>query len=394
MAQRIKRIGLYLSAHPHEGGTYQYNLSMIDALRALPTDEYRITAYYLVPSWQNILPKEWTHRCVARTFLHKVLNRFYKMLDTSQESWRRFPALFNPIIRTINRDRCDVVLYPSQDAVAYQTSVKSLVAVHDLMHRYESHFEEYRTGDYAYEVRERHYSNITKYADGIMVDSTIGKEQVVESYQCSTDKVHVLPFVPPTYLLESQEIDMCAKYRLPQRFIFYPAQFWEHKNHTTLLQALYLLREQGETIPLVLVGSKKNNYDRVVQALADLRLQEHVHILGYVSNDEMYSLYKQAVAMVFVSCAGPTNIPPIEALLLGCPLIVSNKYAMPEQVGSAALLVDPLSPEEFAQNILHIWHSCYLREQLKQSGFHQIQSWTQKHFNERVKTIIDHVIEK
>jgi glycosyltransferase involved in cell wall biosynthesis len=198
--------------------------------------------------------------------------------------------------------------------------------------------------------------------------------------------------VPPTYLLASQEIDMRAKHGLPKRFIFYPAQFWEHKNHITLLKALRLLHDRGEDISLVLVGSKKNNYERVVQAIADLHLQQYVHVLGYVSNDEMYSLYKQADAMVFVSCAGPTNIPPIEALLLGCPLIVSNKYAMPEQVGSAALLVDPLSADDIAQNICHIWHSTDAREKLKQAGFQQIQSWTQQHFNERVKTILDHVI--
>jgi hypothetical protein len=65
---------------------------------------------------------------------------------------------------------------------------------------------------------------------------------------------------------------------------------------------------------------------------------------------------------------------------------------MPEQVGEAALLIDPLLPEEIARSIHRMLHDVDMRKQLTQEGLKKIQSWTQQHFNERVKTILDRVI--
>ena len=61
---------------------------------------------------------------------------------------------------------------------------------------------------------------------------------------------------------------------------------------------------------------------------------------------------------------GPTNIPPLEAMALGCPVAVSNKYAMPEQVGDAGLLFDPDSPEEIAKCIKAMWLDDKLRQKM------------------------------
>ena len=80
---------------------------------------------------------------------------------------------------------------------------------------------------------------------------------------------------------------------------------------------------------------KKNNFNAIIKLIEKYNLTSNIIILGYVSDQELLSLYKSAIAMVFPSLIGPTNIPPMESLLLGCPLIVSNAYAMPEQVVQA-----------------------------------------------------------
>ena len=56
---------------------------------------------------------------------------------------------------------------------------------------------------------------------------------------------------------------MLAKYRLEPGYLFYPAQFWPHKNHITLLAALALLRERGITERLVLCGSDRSGRDKI-----------------------------------------------------------------------------------------------------------------------------------
>ena len=80
---------------------------------------------------------------------------------------------------------------------------------------------------------------------------------------------------------------------------------------------------------------------------------------------------------------GPTNIPPLEAMALGCPVAVSNKYAMPEQVGESGLLFNPDSPEEIAECIRKIWNDDELRMKMKELGYERINKWGQKEFENK-----------
>ena len=121
---------------------------------------------------------------------------------------------------------------------------------------------------------------------------------------------------------------------MPPKYIFYPAQFWKHKNHINLIKAIRILQTELEDIQLVLVGSEKNNYQEVKRVIRDNGLERYVTTLGFVSDGKMVYLYKHAVGMVMPTYFGPTNLPPLEAMALGCPVAVSNNYAMPEQIGS------------------------------------------------------------
>ena len=88
---------------------------------------------------------------------------------------------------------------------------------------------------------------------------------------------------------------------------------------------------------------------------------------------------------------GPTNIPPLEAMALGCPVAVSDKYAMPEQVGDAGLLFNPNSPKEIAECIRKLWCDNALRQNMIKKGYKRVCRWTQKEFGERLKMILDRI---
>ena len=110
--------------------------------------------------------------------------------------------------------------------------------------------------------------------------------------------------------------------------------------------------------------------------------------MGYVSNEEMASLYKNAVAMVFASLIGPTNIPPVEAMIMGCPLVCSNAYGMPEQVGDGALLMDPKDPSDMAEKIELVWRDVQIRKTLINFGLQKIKEYSQAEFNKKLENIV------
>ena len=215
------------------------------------------------------------------------------------------------------------------------------------------------------------------------MDSEVGKQHVLECYGDGIselgNKIRILPFIPSDYIYEAEDIEELP-YSIFSKYIFYPAQFWTHKNHTRLLQAIQKLKEKGIIINLVLVGSEQNNEQTVENMIEQYGIQDQVKILGYVNNLEMVYLYKHARALVMPTLLGPTNIPQLEAFVLHCPVATSRIYAIPEQVGDAALLFDPLNVEEIAHCIERLWVDDELCQELINKGQKKAEAWGQQEF--------------
>ena len=129
------------------------------------------------------------------------------------------------------------------------------------------------------------------------------------------------------------------KYRLLPGYFYYPAQFWAHKNHIRILEALSILRDERGLAPTVVFSGKDyGNLPWVQRAIAERGLAQQVKVLGFVPSMDVRGLYEGAAAVVMPTYFGPTNLPPLEAWSAGTPLIYSAHLAA--QVQDAALLVD------------------------------------------------------
>jgi glycosyltransferase involved in cell wall biosynthesis len=381
----VPHVGVHLDVVPHHGGAFQYVESVVRGLAPLGARGWRLTAFARHRAWRAALPPEFECVVRERTPIASMPSAILRRLDGSCRGARRAGRL-DPLVRRIDAAGCDLVLFPSQEGAAYATAARTLVTIHDLMHRYERHFDEYRGREY--DRRERHYRCVCATAAGILVDSDLGKRQVVESYGVSPDRIFVLPYAASEDLERGAACDVRAKYGLERPYVFYPAQFWEHKNHVPLLEAIHALRARSIDVGLVLCGAPKNGYRRVVRRIRELGLGAYVRILGYVPAADVPALYRGAAATAFVSSIGPTNIPPLEAMRLGSPLVVSNAYAMPDQVGDAALLVDPRNPADIAEKLASVLTDAPLRRTLVERGLARSARWTQARFGERLRQIV------
>ena len=377
-----KRVGLFLAIEPTWGGAFQYDLSILDAAAQFPRDEIEVVIGYSHSSWLHYLE----HYKFKKIFVPLgYWGRFFGQLlhcsGISTSLWRAVSPYFHPTVRTIMREKCDLWIFPSQDPWGYLAPVPAIATIHDLMHRYERRFPEIGTS-WQFAWREWHFKNTCRWSDGILVDSLLGKQHVIDSYQIDPARLHVLPFIAPSYLDESlSDVNNTLEMQLPKKFLFYPAQFWEHKNHKSLVKALSLLKSRFHDIKLVLAGAKKNEYTSIQNLVAQLGLVDDVMFLGYVSDSEMGLLYQLARAMIMPTFSGPTNIPPLEAMRSGCPSAVSNIYAMPEQTKGAALLFDPESVEDMASVMAKLWEDDVLCAELSERGKIVSSEWTKEHFD-------------
>lgn len=393
-ARMKKRIGLFLDCAPHDGGAFQYNQAMIDAVAALPADRFSVVFGYTSDTWLKYLsPYNLRSVFIHHGFLSRAVSLAWTRMGMPMAPWRKFCRYFHPIARALLKEKCDLWIFPSPTAKSFQIAVPALVSIHDLMHRYERRFPESAAGcQYAY--RERNYANICRWAKGILVDSEIGRRHVCESYDIAEDRLYVLPYIVPNYMLAANPPpDFDTRYPLPAKFIFYPAQFWEHKNHKGLIEAIRINKVKIPDLRLVLVGSPKNAYETVVELVHRHNLADDVIFLGYVPDDDMPELYRRARALIMPTFYGPTNIPPLEAFVAGCPVAISGIYGIPEQVGDAALLFDPKSDEEIAECIYRLWTDDHLCAELKEKGAIRASRWGQKQYNERFVQIISQVVE-
>ncbi len=386
----MKRIGLFLGVEPHAGGMFQYAQSLLDALRMLPEDAYAVEVACAVPSWRPVLvayefPVTWLKAARLGLFLADatMAARLPGALT------RAMSAIGNPLSWQVSR-RCDLWIFPAQDAIGYQLRRPALVSVHDLMHRYEPHFPEVVKGR-RFATREHRFNNLTRWAKAVLVDSGVGKTHVVESYGISPDKVYPLPYIPSRRIANGNAganwFD--ERYRLPPKYLFYPAQFWAHKNHVRLIAAAAALRKRCPDIHLVFTGSLCHTYETVLAETQRLGMGDRVTFVGYVPDDDLAEFYRRARALVMPTFFGPTNIPPLEALACDCPVAVSRIYGMPEQLGEAALYFDPKSLDSIADALQQLWCDDLVCERLKRAGREKLSLWNERHFAARLHEILD-----
>lgn len=381
-----KKIAVVLYTEPEWGGGHQYAVTIMECLCKERDGNICIVAICAGRFW-----KKW---CKERGI--RILSTSWFSFNEEEQVFHvKFPLLsriyctyMTELGRKIQEEKVDAVLCTTQGVFIPNLNTKVIAPVHDLMHRYESRFPEVKS---EYKERELIFISKAKYTWSILVDSKVGKKQFIESYLIHMKNKHPrivsLPFIVPKHIFECKE----KAIEVPKKYVFYPAQFWKHKNHLNLIKAVQILLKDVSDIHLVLVGSEKNNMKNIKRYISENRLDNYITIKGFVSNENITYLYKHAVGLVMPSYFGPTNIPPLEAMALGCPVAVSNKYAMPEQVGDAGLFFNPDSPFEIAECIKKMWCDNELRKQMVRNGYKRINKWTEKEFSDRLWKIIDHI---
>jgi PAS domain S-box-containing protein len=423
------RIGILPNLYPAGGGVYQYSQNVLRALNgcgengsddefvlltddpgdprliSLKQDGWEIRRFVTIPLRQHVF-------CGIRRMLgegphREALRWLRKQLITFRSNpIRRLPdpdvIRHRPALRRrIRRCKLDLVLYPHPRPVSFESGVPYLMAVHDLQHRLQPEFPEV-SADGEWEYREYLFRNGCRYATLILADSDVGKEDVLNfygAYGITADRVKVLPYLPATYLtvdvLDTDRERVRTIYDLPDQYFFYPAQFWPHKNHARLVQALRLLKtEYHIDAPIVFCGSHdgqilERTYNEVMSLRSSLGIGRDVRYLGYIPEEDMSALYSGAVALVMPTFFGPTNIPVLEAWSVGCPVLTSDIRGVREQVADAAVLVDPRSVESMAEGMCRLWTDENLRRELMDAGRRRLSSYTPDDFRNRLIEILE-----
>jgi glycosyltransferase involved in cell wall biosynthesis len=265
--------------------------------------------------------------------------------------------------------------------------------VWDLAHRVYPFFPEVSLyGEFG--RREDMFRRYLQRATYIIAPNEAGKKEIIAFYQVAEDRVRLIHHPTPTFALEGNPHPdpqgFLSQLGIDRDFLLYPAQLWPHKNHVLLLLMLDILRkEHGENLQLVLTGSDRGNFSFLTRKIAQLGLQKQVVLAGFVSQPDLVALYQKAVALVYPSFFGPENFPPMEAFALGCPVIAAQIPGAKEQMGDAAILLDPTNPALWSQSVMLLRQDASLRQSLINKGKKRAFGFTPDDFAREMLYLFD-----
>jgi len=259
-----------------------------------------------------------------------------------------------------------------------QCSVPQVSVIWDLSHRNVSLFPEISHAGQR-ETREKHFTLLTKNVDRIITGTERGIWEISHYYGYDPSNIwriqHPTPSLGP--LLREVKNDP-ARHR---KTALYPAQFWAHKNHITLIKAWEKLAHTMKEPPrLVLVGKDYGNEAWARKKARECGIENLVEFRGFIPREELVALYKLADVLVYPSVFGPENLPPLEAMSMGCPVIVSNYPGAREQCGDAALYVEPLDSNGWAEAVKTVLTDQGLSSRLVELGKCRASSFTSDDF--------------
>ncbi len=379
------RIGIFLPQfEPESGGGYTFPTTILDELYNIRTD-HDFFVFYYGSRMQEIGHVKFVPLSLFQpTLFKKAMQFFRKVVNKSS-----ITKIKGPLNRAAKQYQIDLMWFitPTYEPV----DVPFVFTVWDLQHRLQPFFPEVSKVGWDWDSRERHYRDILPRATFVLTGTEAGKEELVRFYGVADDRIRLLLHPTPDFALRLKgSSKTTSKLKLPKRFIFYPAQFWPHKNHLTLLKALQLLNDKKKLdIHLYLSGSDKGNMKYIKQAAAAMGLADKVHFLGFVSEEDLVHLYKNALALTYVTLFGPENLPPLEAFALGCPVVASRVSGSDEQLGSAAYLVKPTDPAAIAEAVAELAGNNKLRQQLIARGFKRAANWTSGHYVRGILQLIE-----
>lgn len=273
---------------------------------------------------------------------------------------------------------CDVVHFPFQ--YFERTRVPCIYNPHDLQHRHLPEF--FSRAEIA--RRDSLHQTACRMATVVAAESFAARSDIIEQYALPAEKVLAILRGAPTLFYRNPVPDDLQQvrrhYGLPERFMFYPAQYWPHKNHVRLLQSLALLRERhGLGAHLVCTGRPAHDWPRVRQRTRELKLDHQVSFLGYVEARHLRALYRMADFVIMPTLFEGGGFPLLEAFQEGAPVACSSVTSLPEYGGDAVLLFDPMSLDAMAEAIRTLWCNPEVRESLRKRGTLRAQqfSWDQ-----------------
>jgi glycosyltransferase involved in cell wall biosynthesis len=343
-------------------GNETYAANLVEALAEVDA-ENRYTVYVTKVEAERRFAGRWPRVAVRRTLPHTPLVRIPVTL--SAELRRRPVDLLHVQYTAPPFAPCPVV-----------------VTVHDLSFE---HLPE------TFKRRSRVQLRLTvrrtaRAAAHVIAPSEYTRQDLIKSYGLDPARVSVVPLAAAAHFRPVEDAGELGRvrerYRIAGDYILAVGSIQPRKNLARLVRAYAdLRRARGRSnLPqLVLVGRQAWLYGETLRAVEESGARDSIILTGYVSEADLPALYTGALCFVYPSFFEGFGLPPLEAMRCGVPVLAGDLTSLPEVVGDAGLLVNPLDTGALARALARLVDDADLRRDLRERGLDRARSFDWRH---------------
>jgi glycosyltransferase involved in cell wall biosynthesis len=292
--------------------------------------------------------------------------------------------------RALRKFKADVFLSPD-GICSLTTGVPQVIVIHDLAYlHYPGSLPR---------AQQRYYRSQTprfiRKAKCIVTVSDCSRKDILAHYPHADGKIMVVPnaadasFVP---------LDWGEKERVRERFtegkeyFLYTGSIHPRKNLINLLKAFSVFKKRQQTgMKLVLAGRLAWQHEEFTEALSRYKYRHDVILTGFLPRQDLRQLMGGAYALVYPSLWEGFGLPLLEAMQSGVPVLCSNTGALPETAADAALLFNPLDPEDISKQLSRIYIDETERSRLVERGLERCRLFSWERSSGMIREILREV---
>ena len=383
-------IAIFIGSELETGGRYQYEYKILDILKKYHKDQGINLKFY---GLREKVKKDYIDLNldinIIKENIFQKLHRYSLSNFLFYNIFSKIKMGLSSIEKQLANEQIDLVYFLGPDIVSHGlTNIPYIFTLWDLGHLDILEFPEI-SYDGQFDRREFTNTRSLKKSYKVIVDSEWGKQNVIKKYNLDEKRIEVFKFLPNIKINKTgTPVRIKEKYKLKNDYIFYPANFFTHKNHLYILKAIKILRvEKHIDIDVIFSGSDQGNLEYILNKAKEFKINDLIHYIGFVPNEEMPSLYKQSLSLVMPTYLGPTNVPPLEAFAYETPVCYSDMPFFREQVGESVFFMDLRDPSSLVKNILTIQNDKQIVEEKKEKGLQVLKNWNEEDFYKKLLNI-------
>jgi len=265
----------------------------------------------------------------------------------------------------------DLLFCPFTAVTYAEPGIRTVSVIYDLQHRdLPQFFSPHEIG-----VRNSFLNEVSKRADYIICISEHVREATLKHLKTDPERTHTAHVCIQARMStpDQRSIDrrLSALGIGRHRYMFYPANYWPHKNHRMLLSAygMFLSRNPENNLNLVFTGALEDLEKDLKRAVKQMGLTGRVHFLGFLPQEQLDVVWYGCEFLIFPSLYEGFGIPVLEAMSIGKPVLCSNTTSLPEVAGKAALYFDPRKPGDILNCLERVSKDSSLRKDLVKQGY-------------------------